>query len=105
MMIIINQFRPVDDPAGRLVPEEVQLSVIVLWTASTAVSGPHQCSTAIHSSLLPSQNAILSSGTLFSANFFSARCARGRKKCASQYEAFRGVIRRVELAKKVAKNE
>ena len=41
-MTIINQFRPVDDPAGRLVPEEVQLSVIILWTASTAVSGPHR---------------------------------------------------------------
>mgnify|MGYP003328294594 CR=1 FL=1 len=35
---------------------------------------------------------------------FSPRAARAIKKSVSQYEAFRGEIRRVDLAKKVAKN-
>ena len=39
---------------------------------------------------------------VFSQNFLRALRAR-TKKCASQYEAFRGVIRKVVFAKKVAK--
>ena len=51
-MTIINQFRPVDDPAGRLVPEEVQLSLIILWTASTAVSSHYALLAALVLKLL-----------------------------------------------------
>ena len=44
MIIIINQFRPVDDPAGRLVPEEVQLSVVMVMVMvmvlNSAYTGP-----------------------------------------------------------------
>ena len=41
---------------------------------------------------------------VFSQKFLRALRAR-TKKCASQYEAFRGEIRKVGLAKKVAKNK
>ena len=41
---------------------------------------------------------------LFSAKISAPRAAR-EQKCASQYGAFRGVIRRVELAERVAQNE